>query len=160
MTDKPDIEMADAEPSEDAVRLMHRLRTYGETTSFAITDRMAALQIDLFAAKRSEPLREALGIALAELKRCASHVAEQRDVERAQDALEQAWPDIEDRCEGRFNSLIITIATAFAEVRAEERERCVRNCENRDFDAYINPGSAEACAYTIAAAIRARGDGE
>lgn len=67
--------MSDAEPSEDAVRLMHRLRTYGETTSFAITDRAAALQIDLFAAKRSEPLREAV---LAELGRCARRVARTR----------------------------------------------------------------------------------
>ena len=30
-----------------------------------------------------------------------------------------------------------------------ERRRCLGHCRDRDFGAYINPGSAEACAKTI-----------
>ena len=41
------------EPSAEAVRLMHRLRTYGTgKAEFALTDKEAAQQIDAFAARR------------------------------------------------------------------------------------------------------------
>ena len=40
------------EPSEAAVRLMHKLRTYGQFSEFAVPDRQAAIEIDRFAAER------------------------------------------------------------------------------------------------------------
>lgn len=39
-------------PSPQAVRLMHRIRTYGHRTEFALTDEEAALAIDDFGKSR------------------------------------------------------------------------------------------------------------
>lgn len=63
MTDKP---------SADAVQLMHRLRTVGRTTEFAVPDQQAALQIEEFAARVCEPMREALRIAEKALRDIAA----------------------------------------------------------------------------------------
>lgn len=51
--------------------------------------------------------------------------------------------------------LCAIIALALARARREALEEAARVADERDFGAYINPGSAEACALTIAAAIRA-----